>query len=272
MKKLKGYCRICNDYKVLENDHIPPKSCFNRDVITIYEYIGNESIGVKYNGFQIKSICSECNRLLGNNYDSELSAFAKNVMMSYYQMRLGRVVFNKLEFKYDFNKILRSIIGHLLSATGYKINIKEPFDSNPNYTLNKMRKSLLNNENTYFDETIIYLWIHPYRSIEIQNNFSYKPHFGSKSIMLGSMLKFFPLGFLLIDKKLLNNEFSFNLDEITINDKKIILNMTKIMPDDFPYNLVKDPSSSGIFLINSASAIRGQKSLTYRGSTIYKLF
>lgn len=272
MKKTRGYCRICNNLDVLEKDHIPPKSCFNRDVITIYEYFGTEQLGLKYNGFEIKSICATCNRMLGDHYDPELSYFIKDVMRNFYKRHLGTITFDRLEFRFDFEKILKSIVGHLISATGYKNKIDKPYDQNENFTINKMRKVFLEDDITYFNETRIFVWIHPYRSIEVQNNFSYKSLVGERGMLLGSMIKFFPLGFLLVDKQQLSNEINLGLDEITINDNELLLNFLNVKPENYPFNLINSTFSNGAFLLNSEDGIKGIKSSTFRDSSIYKIF
>jgi hypothetical protein len=272
MKHKKGYCRICNKYDILEKDHIPPKSCFNSDVTYVYEYVGGECLGVKYKGIEIRTICPTCNRMLGNNYDPELARFAKDVMINYYKKQIGSILFNKLEFTYNFEKIVKSIIGHLLSATGHRASLLKPYDDNENFTFNKMRKVLNQNDDEYLSQTKMLIWLHPHRTIEIQNNIVYGDLSGSKSMIHGSLLKFFPFGFWFIDKSSLNDFFNFNLDEIDIKKKSIIIDFNKILPNDFPFNLLDSSLSQGVFMMDTEHAIKGLKNKTFRDTKIYKIY
>ena len=272
MKRKKGYCRICNQFQKLDNDHVPPKGCFNKDITYIYEYFGKKPIGIKYKGYSIQTICHSCNQLLGNHYDPELVRFSKDVMINYYKYKLGQINFHKLIFKYDYKKIMKSIIGHLLAITGYDSDLTTPFDTNQTFTYNKMRDTLLNNNDEYFKNTRILIWIHPYRFIEIQNNFNYGSFSNVKGMLMGSIIKFFPFGFMLLDRHKMDNGFNITLDEININKPDLIIDFSKHLPENYPYNLINTSLSNGVILLNTDHAIKGIKSTTFRNSLIRKLY
>lgn len=79
-----GTCKICGGYKILTEEHIPPKSAFNNGTMLIYS--GEEAMktitddsrlpwdfeGLKYKlkqgGRSFKTLCNRCNSYCGTNY------------------------------------------------------------------------------------------------------------------------------------------------------------------------------------------------------------
>jgi len=95
----KGYCHICQKYKDLTYEHIPPRRAFNYTRARSIE--GNEILklmsdenrmpwetgGLKYiskqRGMGIYSLCQKCNNLTGEYYGNEYVKFANTIHRLY---------------------------------------------------------------------------------------------------------------------------------------------------------------------------------------------
>ena len=89
-----GICKSCGNYKILTEEHIPPRSAFNDGTIKIYSVdetlktvTDNERLpwdfeGLKYQlkqgGHRLKTLCSKCNNYFGANYVSEYQNIIKS--------------------------------------------------------------------------------------------------------------------------------------------------------------------------------------------------
>lgn len=89
-----GICKVCGNYKILTEEHIPPKSAFNNGRYKLYS--GDEILktlndskrlpwnfdGLKYKikqgGFRLKTLCSKCNSYFGTNYVNEYQNVVKS--------------------------------------------------------------------------------------------------------------------------------------------------------------------------------------------------
>lgn len=83
-KKILDYCKLCGQYKIMTEEHIPPKSAFNNSTVKIYspeEVIKTltdsnrkpwDFSGLKYKlkqgGNTFYTLCSKCNSYTGTNY------------------------------------------------------------------------------------------------------------------------------------------------------------------------------------------------------------
>lgn len=94
-KQVDGTCHICGQFKRLSYEHLPPKSAGNKntvkfytfdDFITSYSHSNDNSHTSKphiiQGGFQVPTICEDCNNKTGAYYVKAYSEFAKIVYCS----------------------------------------------------------------------------------------------------------------------------------------------------------------------------------------------
>lgn len=112
-------CNICGQVTNLTWDHVPPKFCFNNQIIKFNSIIElnqkDVESQVSQNGVKYRSICSMCNNsLLGRNYDVE---FKKLVDILYNIYITPGEIGQYIEIQgLKINKIARAIVGHFLAA------------------------------------------------------------------------------------------------------------------------------------------------------------
>ena len=103
------------ELKKMSDDHIPSKCCGNSGKVFYRrftpEYIGSKAKPIKdlysQNGIKFRYICSDCNNLLGTKYDDELGKFKEVIL----KLLKG----SNENYNIDVNKIVKSIVGHLLT-------------------------------------------------------------------------------------------------------------------------------------------------------------
>lgn len=99
----KGYCHICQKYKDLTFEHIPPHKAFNYistksiegdevlKLMTDENRMPWETIGLKYKpkprGMGMHSLCQKCNNLTGKYYGNEYIKFANTIHLLFPQIR-----------------------------------------------------------------------------------------------------------------------------------------------------------------------------------------
>jgi hypothetical protein len=262
-----GFCRICNQYRTLTEDHIPPEKCFNESPVYVtkpYEMIIDK-------GLKIKSICAECNnKILGGNYDNELKVFVKEID-KYYRLRYAEnVLFKNAVIKIDKIKVMRSILGHILSCYSTQDDLKEQVISSVDCYSNRMRAFVNGIENDFYKEIRLVFWLHPYRTIKVVPNVVMTELYNSETSLGGALFSFYPIGIFVINKNNYNLIKNLQLNEICIdNSEEQIVNMNSIQDEDFPFSLLKN--NSGIcFLYNSEEIIHGVKSEYFMHSKILK--
>ena len=109
-------CPICGKYDFPTKDHVPPKSCDNKDsVIKTFLFPTKTGYGRKeitqQGGLNFNYICDDCNnRLLGTMYDPELASFYNQVMKSND---------TNILLSADIKKVAKAIFGHILATIDY---------------------------------------------------------------------------------------------------------------------------------------------------------
>jgi hypothetical protein len=211
-----GYCSICGNYSKLTRDHIPPQGCVKAtrlELKTLSQYLSNsnEKPVISDNGLNIMSICGNCNNnLLGIEYDSalihasrQLSKIIRN------QNELGLYLPEQISFRIKPQRLLRSVIGHVLASKlplSERTNISAPFpDALKNYFLDP--------SSNISEKIEIYYWIYPSNKQVVIDGLSIGSAMGEGFIAGSCLLKFFPLAFWIIWDK----------------------------PDTFPVNLTRMP-------------------------------
>jgi len=195
-------CNICGKFEKLSDDHVPPKSCFNKEKVVYnnyYEDVANAkaritgdelyAYKISQNGIKFPSLCAKCNNtLLGANYDHELERLAKcvhNLVSS--QVTLP----SNVTLSLNVNKLSRSVIGHLLAA-------KNKYDGQV-LTDRKMREYFLDETLLPPKDMKLLFRLYPYESIIIHRDFVVGSLIKTAQLPSGTVdcLSFYPIAFVL---------------------------------------------------------------------------
>ncbi len=246
-----GYCRICSKLRDLSADHVPPKCVGNNVSVNIR--IAN-SVKKLQGGAKFRTICTECNNMLGRNYDVEFKKLYDEMQYlkkkKYIDFKYAGVTVNPI-------KLLRSICGHLLAIYfGDDIEaqiVKEPDEID---MLEKFRKFVLG-EIEVLDHFTFYYWYYPYDEVEITQYWGMLVdvlHDPSLKVF-GTTFKTFPIGIWIVSKE--NSTVFPRFREIPqINQEvKLKFNVTNILPKEKP----EMPDKKGVTMLSLDSMIRIDK-------------
>lgn len=191
-------CNICKKIKPLSWDHVPPKGGIRLASVeqeTVFQHMtmpkDNRKYSISQNGVKYRTICKECNEIIGRKYDPVLNDFAYNV---------GKILKTKLTlpsiiyYKTKPNLLIRAILGHLLAA---KADIDE-------VTVDEQVRNFIFDEDTIIpDEIKIFYWVHPYINTVIIRDIAMpavRGKFGGK-VGFFSIFKYFPIAYLVCNLK-----------------------------------------------------------------------
>ena len=190
-----GRCNICLEEKSLSWDHIPPKggiSLTTMEMQSLFRiFTGNEKPRIResQNGLKFRTICKECNELLGQKYDNVVNEFATSVG-NYLKsnLKFPKIIHHKTKPK----RLMKGILGHIVAG---KIEIDEClFDE-------KVREVILDEEADIPEELNIFYWIYPYDSIVLMRDFVMLAVRGSfDEIGFFQVFKYFPMAYLVANK------------------------------------------------------------------------
>ncbi|MGE0156174.1 MAG: hypothetical protein AB7T17_04015 [Geobacter sp.] len=192
-----GKCNLCTRDADLSWDHVPPKGGIELTPVemeTVFQVFSGDpkkrKLSESQNGVKFRSICQECNSLLGHTYDPIINEFAISV---------GRYINSGLQFPQVVSHktrpaaLMRGILGHLIAA---KADFEEVlFD--------------VQVRDFFFDTTLpipeqihIFYWLYPYSQIVVMRDFVMPAVRGNFNDMgFFQVLKYFPVAFLITDKK-----------------------------------------------------------------------
>jgi len=184
-------CNICQHEKELSFDHVPPESCPPaKSRVTsklLYQMIGDTSFRPRQdqNGVTFRTICSDCNNLLGSRYDWALGDLARRIE-SFVESNLSLP--DSFEIECQPNAVMRSILGHLLAA---KTEMDEVVIDD------LIRPSVIDPSIPIHDDIHILYWVYPYEKTVILRDFC-MPAVRGRFQDLGffNLIKFYPVAFL----------------------------------------------------------------------------
>ncbi len=219
-----GYCNICSKNKLLTEDHVPPKGCvgINRQQVALLtEYLSLGQLDKRnakqiQNGLKFKSICNDCNnRLLGTLYDPSLNEFAQQVSIIARLIQGRMVLPDPFKVKLKPLPVLKAIVGHLLAAR-VRSDMTTPLPSAP--FISAMQQFVQQKDALPPEELRVFCWFYPsdiqviiLGSGIVENIFSEK-----RQVIIGDIIKFFPLGFWVTWDHNYNLEMDLNLIEIAL--------------------------------------------------------
>ncbi|WKZ34028.1 MAG: hypothetical protein QY316_06420 [Thermodesulfobacteriota bacterium] len=199
-RNIQDICNICKKKSQLSWDHIPPKGgveLLPMEIEGIYKILmnkqneGERQFVITQNGVKYRTICKECNSLLGTRYDPVLNEFS---------ISLSKLLKSNLylpcpiiKIKTRPNAIIRGILGHLLAA---KIEFFEsPFDE-------KIRLFLADEKSLLPDDISIFYWLYPYNQTVIFRDFSMPAIRGIYNEWgFFNVIKYFPLAYIITNLK-----------------------------------------------------------------------
>jgi hypothetical protein len=191
-------CNICKKIKSLSWDHVPPKGGIHLSSIeqeTVFQHMtmskDNRKYSISQNGVKYRTICKECNEIIGRKYDPVLNDFAYNVgKFLKTKLTLPSIIY----YKTKPNLLIRAILGHLLAT---KADIDE-------VTIDEQVRNFIFDEDASIPEEIkIFYWVHPYINTVIIRDIAMlavRGKFGGK-VGFFSILKYFPIAYLISNLK-----------------------------------------------------------------------
>ena len=247
-----GYCRICDNFKKLTIDHIPPKACGNVNRIIIG--LGKKTI-ISQNGLNCKTICHDCNsNLLGLNYDKVLIKLYNQVIS------LSKdIVPAKMEFDVNVNGLVRCLLGHMLAInvnddqkTVADILSRENRDQDNAPIYEMYRKFVLGITDT-LDNISCYYWYYPYNEIIVipyffkaKTDFVYTIY---QKTLFGTLFKCFPIAIYLVDDSVSTSTINLNKMDFSIN--KLIFDFKDLVHVNYP----EKPLENEIIGVHMGSSI-----------------
>lgn len=190
-----GRCNICGDWCTFTEDHVPPKGSIAPQKVGIkslaqtIDPIDPKIFQLSHNGVKFRSLCPFCNNhRLGKDFDPALNRFSQAV---------AQIIRNcshlslppRLEIKLQPQRVVRSVIGHLLAAEIREdmslVPISEP-------VRDLMRRYFLDLSVDLPSEFNIYCW--PYRS-RYQVILKGVGIISGNQVIRGDFLKYFPVAF-----------------------------------------------------------------------------
>lgn len=171
----------------MSKDHIPPKCCGNTGRFTFVRFARTKKEREKYvsqNGITFSFICDECNNKMGSYYDDELGKF-RSMVLELVDSKISNIVV-------DFNKVIKSVIGHFLAS----------YERGNSKLQEEMRSFYIGNSNDFLDDYSLYCYYYPFEDkIFIMNEYYSKNISGNPEYDgFYSSLYFFPFAFLITEK------------------------------------------------------------------------
>lgn len=191
------YCNICGKILPLTWDHVPPEFCFNDGKVkynSMMDFYNKEHRkDISQNGIKFRTLCSNCNNtILGRNYDVEF----KKLVDCLYDIYItpGEMAQYVILQGLKVNKIVRSIVGHLLAA-------REDFNNKK--LENDLRSFLLDESFLPPKDFKLLYYTYPYNTVMIIRDVVPvkigNPEYKVPNSLL-SCLNTFPLAFILVNK------------------------------------------------------------------------
>lgn len=189
-------CNLCRHEKDLSWDHVPPKGGIEISTVqmeTVFNHMTGDrkkpKLRESQNGMKFRTICSDCNSLLGTEYDPVINDFAISV---------GRYLNSALKLPEISNhpvkpqRLMKAILGHLVAA---KVNVENTlFDQ-------QAREYVLDIDATLPPQINIFYWPYPHDcSITIRDFGMFTPRGSFNEPAIFQTMKYFPIAYLCCDK------------------------------------------------------------------------
>ncbi|MBL7203669.1 MAG: hypothetical protein ISS63_04975 [Desulfobacteraceae bacterium] len=176
-------------------DHVPPKGGIELLPVEIDRIASELMPGVQaqkpeisHDGLKFRTLCADCNSLLGQRYDPALNEFAIAVGRF---LRTSLHLPELLHLEIRPTAVARAVLGHLLAA---RLSTVEAF-FDPD-----IRTIVFDPDMTIPEDLSVFYWVHPYaQQIVFRDALMPKKRGGFSDFQRIGTLKYFPLGFLVTD-------------------------------------------------------------------------
>lgn len=262
-----GHCRICGEFDVLTKDHVPPQVCLDAvamELRTLPESFDRSQGTLSQDGIYFKSLCRPCNGdRLGGQFDPHLGALCRAA---------ATLVQSPLSFSgpihvgpYKPARVARAIVGHVLAAyVPERMDVREA----PASYIDALRRYFLDTTLPMPEGLEIYYW--PYRGekVKVIAAGGYMDVRLARQSFVFSLLKFLPLGFLLVWNRPPQLTLSravgcidWSATELDVEREFVLDPRAERAPrPDWPEN----PEDNGIVLLHDQASLVAEKRLLRR--------
>lgn len=225
-------CNICKQIKPLTWDHIPPKGGIDLSdmwVQTLTKSVirkDNPPMKISQNGLKYRTLCRECNSLLGKydlafkNLFIDAKVLAETSLLLPFSIKLRTFPI----------RIAKSLLGHILASKTYSCDSIDD---------KAIIKYLLDDNENLPNNIRIFYWYYPYNCTIIATDI-FELDIDTKTQSHYCVLKSFPLAFAIS----FDNSFLEDIHELIINpsdnettEKDLVFNRYIVHPWDFPEKL-----------------------------------
>ena len=224
-------CNICGQRRMLTWDHVPPRRCQDRTAVelqTAFQNLvsgkKNYSYSISQNGVKYRTLCRECNNdLLGARLDPHLVRFSDEIA-SAITSRLTMPRFYPVPV--DVPKLVRAVYGHMLAA---KVTREDTVSDQ------LMRATVLEPAAPLPPQLRLFFWVYPYSGVVAIRDVIMPTRRGdSESLSMFSILKFFPVAFLLADCKVYEGLPHLDAQSHGPAASNINVDLKLVKPPDWP--------------------------------------
>lgn len=184
-------CNLCqNKFSKLSEDHVPPKSWMAPRRVKIESYPEGSAEDIfrsttSHNGLKFKTLCSDCNNILGARYDKALKNFTESITQV---VQSPFNIYNSFSVETQPALIVKAILGHILAAKTGECNTSIDED---------IRRYVLGLDKKISSKIKVYYWYFPYDTVIISLDKI------ACDILEGghahfSVLKYYPVAFLMM--------------------------------------------------------------------------
>lgn len=225
-------CNLCGEVKKLTWDHVPPKGSTDvtrvemRSIFDVMSAKGKSAPpSESQNGLKFRTICGDCNSLLGREFDPTLNEFSNSVGR---YLKTSLSVPSLIMCVAKPKRLLKAVLGHLVAA---KV-IAQPsrFDQ-------LASEFVLNDASQLAEEINVFFWIYPYDSYLALRDFAlFAPRGTFDQPIFCQALKFFPIAFFVCDSSEYADLPSLSrYASLGINDEvQLPIDLTRLEEPDWP--------------------------------------
>jgi hypothetical protein len=232
-RSVDGVCNVCQRRKRLTFDHVPPAGCNNREDVEVspmHSVLAGVTQETKptiiQSGLKYRTICKKCNECLGSHYDPALIGLTKFISTALAStLTLPRYV----KVRTRPAAILRSILGHLVAAK---------IDTHSSLFDEEVRPCILDETISVPEKYHLHYWIYPHwTTVVVRDTLSFDTQLNSPNRhIFFQMLKFFPLGFLVLDRSDITSPPKFgNFNDVSPTQfHDISIDLNEVREAQFP--------------------------------------
>jgi len=200
IKKIKrgtqGYCNICKSHGPLTWDHVPPKGGISPSPVEIKTILqemkpntADQRYKISQNGTKYRTICKDCNSLLGRKYDTVLNEFSKDIGQ---MVKSSLILPTIIKVSTRPQLLMKAILGHILAG-------KKDFDTEDNSFDEKVRKFIFDDNVNIPKDIFLFYWIYPYENQVLIRDVmmpSRLNDFSSRCTVF-QIIKYFPIAYII---------------------------------------------------------------------------